>query len=984
MNSRKLFAVLAATSLFAACTQEEIVKIENAPQNMEEVVGANLLGTEFTMDAMKGSNDTRYAEGLVNTWDKSDVIGLGWVVTEEPYKVQNENTAPNRTPLYANHLFSWNEEAGAFTSRGNFYEGWHFAYYPWGNIPKAMQKRFVVNPAQKKCEEGQDPVKLRRSQALFLSHLQFMDGSNVTADNSLNMVVQMYSAVNFMNFKTTPVGVFAQADHDFAKKAIKSIEVKVEGHDIFANRLKLDATKLPVWTDEAAEGDESASVSNKKAMQNKMYNGVLTAIPQSTKTTQKEQELDALAEESETWYDVVKTDVSATGYKVSDNTQLITIVAPAQANIAKEDVVITITLDDETYFEVVYVAGAEEGTSAWKNNDAIEKFVAAWGGASYEAKPAVDGSLTVANNQAVSFPIELYGDIYNVENLLNGISNEDEWNNAMDIIDWLGYENTVVAIDAAIEFENGVIKMPENNSKVSVIRAENEEGEIPSVATLPFVIASNLEAGWPAKLTAKDLRVEIADEVVLQDAHMIVARQIVNNGRLVVPAEETLAPSNTSSNAKVINGVTGVIELGYKSTLSTVENEGTIEVVYGSYVNNVLNDKYGKIAYVVTEDDVNRPYQIANVINPTNELTAHVNTLKFHSDNISEFSFTKDGNQGVGDPYVGTVGQTSAQYIAALKDYMPNVNLDITNVAVSSALELAVNNVVMNGAEASLMGPAEPSDLNLDIFGNLTVSESGEGVVVDCGRIQGTLSTDGDIKAELIGGIVKAEDCVVEVGMIQNGITEATNSTINGQVIFGNVKATNSIVVANNINGDITASGSTIKYTDGNPLQIIGNVNLTNSSVKGNFIKGDVAIEGGSIEVNNINADEEAMGDVTVIGGTTAIVGAAISGNLTVEAGTVTANNVTATGNLAVEAGSYTINADEETSYANIDIASGAVLVANNDVVVSTIENYGTVTVATGKTIWYTTPLDEGGFVQEGTTSGKVLYKSTPATPEEL
>ena len=37
MKSTKLLAALAGTALIAACTQEEVFKVDNAPQQMEEV-----------------------------------------------------------------------------------------------------------------------------------------------------------------------------------------------------------------------------------------------------------------------------------------------------------------------------------------------------------------------------------------------------------------------------------------------------------------------------------------------------------------------------------------------------------------------------------------------------------------------------------------------------------------------------------------------------------------------------------------------------------------------------------------------------------------------------------------------------------------------------------------------------------------------------------------------------------------------------------
>ena len=82
MKSTKFLAILAGTAMFAACTQEELFEANNTPQQMDEVVGANLVGTDLLMNAyINGSSaQSRYAGG-VNAWENNDVVGLGWLVS---------------------------------------------------------------------------------------------------------------------------------------------------------------------------------------------------------------------------------------------------------------------------------------------------------------------------------------------------------------------------------------------------------------------------------------------------------------------------------------------------------------------------------------------------------------------------------------------------------------------------------------------------------------------------------------------------------------------------------------------------------------------------------------------------------------------------------------------------------------------------------------------------------------------------------------
>lgn len=95
--------------------------MESAPQEMEEIVGARLVGTDVSLDInMNGAESvTRYANGGKG-WEKGDIVGLGWLVAGEPKDAQKESADP-ASYLYANHMYEYAD--GDWTTKGNMYEG---------------------------------------------------------------------------------------------------------------------------------------------------------------------------------------------------------------------------------------------------------------------------------------------------------------------------------------------------------------------------------------------------------------------------------------------------------------------------------------------------------------------------------------------------------------------------------------------------------------------------------------------------------------------------------------------------------------------------------------------------------------------------------------------------------------------------------------------------------------------------------------------
>ena len=174
------FAVLALMSVFTACTKEEFAPVQ-------EVAEAKLLGTNLSVDFTFGSQTKVDANG---NWTSGDKLGLAW---------HRNDVAP--AGIYANHLFVKESDDANFTTYGNVYEGWHFAYYPYAyDKTIGNPKTFVINPKQTETID-KDIFTTR----LHLSVLQSLNSKyNLDNDKLVNTHFIMRRAVKALNVGITP------------------------------------------------------------------------------------------------------------------------------------------------------------------------------------------------------------------------------------------------------------------------------------------------------------------------------------------------------------------------------------------------------------------------------------------------------------------------------------------------------------------------------------------------------------------------------------------------------------------------------------------------------------------------------------------------------------------------------------------------------------------------------------------------------------
>lgn len=914
--------------MFAACQEEEIVVQESLPQQMEEVVGAKLVGSDLSLSVINSDESaTRFAGGKVNAWDEKDLIGLGWVVRSNASALQN-GADPNRDELFANHMFAWDGER--FSSIGNIYEGWHFAYYPWSRMSKVGAKQFVVNPAQKALEEGQNAKSVRLSQALHISHRHFVSSADVEEDNTLKTSFAVQPATNLISVNTTPTGTFC-ADGELGKAfAEEGKEVKIEnvvinlGQKVFAEKLNLEITydgstsPFPAW-DKELTAEENAQV-----LRQALYsetNPLLAVVGERTES--------------------VTTDVAAAGYFVSDATELKTIVIPgsfainwedaASVKAAREAVSIKVNLTNNSFFTIEYVEGAEAGTPAAINNAEIDKLLKAYTAidAANWDPTKLDGVFTYANNTQVNLNVKLYGDIFNTDATFNNINSLETWKAAVDMANWLKRSEQTFTLTGNVKFEGGVIPMPATCVVNAVFNEEGKRFEQKFYFTPGEGATEIVEYNeWPANLKSS-VYVEVAEGVAFNAAHLMNDKkvQIVNNGIINIPEGTAEAHNTVSTGAyALINNATGVVKVAPYGEIGDLQNAGRVIVEYGAFVYPRTGEE-GVIAYEVTNDDIDDPSRIAKltakVATGAQKNLASVNTLIVNAGLKEVLDFTKTtvtpGAGSDNDPYAPT---TPGEDISSTTNFgdLSGVSLEINGAGVkSTSKEVTVYNVTMDGGSI---------DGSINIAGNLNVKNQGE---VSVKAITGSVTTDGNVTATAIaGGIVKAENSVITVETIANGIKEAVGCTINATTsITGEIKATDC---------DITTPA----------------------------INGSVVLNGGSIDATTIN------GAVTLDGETT-VENAIITGDVTVN-GNVTFENVKINGKLTVKAGATAEFDSEEYIYIT-EIVNNGTLVANNDIFVTNVTlNPKSVTTLSdniaesdwNKVIYYTTTYNNDKMTLNG------------------
>lgn len=557
MKSIKLLAALAIPAMFAACTNEEIVT--ESPKQFNQVVGAELIGTDISMKLTNGASSRMGATG----WESTDKLGLGWIVNGPYDSQQDVNKAPDCNKWFANHMFY--VENNKFITRGNVYKGWHFAYYPFTYREQIAEMTWDVNPPQTSKEWASGRV----NDALCISPLKFLSRESLDDNYQLKKEVafNVVRAVNSIHVYTTAADQFAGTG-SLSDLDVKSITLSMAGgkNYPFCNTVKMNVVNLPQETDE---------VISQEAMMNSFY---ADTNPVFTKTN--------IAS--------ITTNVEAAGFKVNEATKLITLTAPyAGGDLDINNLSMEVVAGSGT-FKINYIADAEEGTNAYINNQALIALKEA----------LAKGAALTKVNQKVELDIVLYAKIFETDFL--HISDLTEWKDAVDMVTKLGRTEEVFAVDGVIEFNEGNIPMP-NECQITVNKTEGASGEVGLKITKKNI------ANWPAGLTSN---VKVINEKTINNATGINGSVIENKGTLkgiidvieseVVNNGGTITLTKTGKLTNV-NNEGGRINVVYGSKVTTTgANEGIIAyTIAGNETAFKLNNLMGVTAGLAESANVN-------------------------------------------------------------------------------------------------------------------------------------------------------------------------------------------------------------------------------------------------------------------------------------------------------------------------------------------------------------------------------------------
>ena len=557
MKSIKLLAALAIPAMFAACTNEEIAV--DSTQQLNQVVGAELIGTDISINVSNGNGSRLNADG----WQTTDKLGMAWVVTTDYETTQDIKNAPTDNKWYANHMFA--VEDGKFVTKGNAYKGWHFAYFPFSYTESVSEKIFNINPPQtsKEWQGG------RINDALHISALKFLTKESLDENYQLkdDVVFELHRAVNAIQVTTTAADEFAEGGL-LADLKVKSIKMTVDaGQNVFGDKVKMDVHNLPL---------DTVAIS-KDSLYSQLYKGnkALEGLRNNT----------------------ITTDVANAGFVTSGTNKLITITVPETGKLDSTNISIEVAVEGGI-FKIAYDKDAEDGSNAAINNAAIIKLKKAY---------AAGGTMTKVGG-LLSLNIVLYADIFETD--FGHITDLDEWNSAVSMATKLGRTEQEFGVDSIIDF-NGEIPMPEGCNVKVVVATTLKTG-----VTAPILNIKKSIASWPVGLVSK---IDVVNHKTISNATGINGKSITNYGNMKAVADTIACPVVNEGTitlkalAKLSNvdNAKGRINVAYGSyvTLKDDTNAGVIAYTVAA------SEKAYKINYLIgTDENSQKNFALVNTL----------------------------------------------------------------------------------------------------------------------------------------------------------------------------------------------------------------------------------------------------------------------------------------------------------------------------------------------------------------------------------
>lgn len=653
MKTRTLLTTCTLAAFLAACNNEDFMTdqtINGSANETGEVIGADLASKGMTI-VMEGVN-TRVSEA--GKWENSDRFGFGWfqfsrdAMTTTQSKEKWEGSTDwiyTYNKIYANHIFTTQDEGATWNTTSDVYQGAYFAYFPYQSLGGIVEKTFDVNSDPQTEEFKKEAI----NKAFHITAQKFVSTSDVDANGELTISLSPVPVVNAIYTNATPEKAIVD-DEVLSGMTITQLQINAGTDDkVFAQEVTLVPSRLPKQSD--------------GMLAEETRDDVFVAADNSTKVTNRESFLKV-----NNWESSLTTKVKSENFTLKNAHGLRAFALPTKDNIvyqADENPSAVITVGRLGKYELGQFAINAENSPKYistlksqldgsisEEYKALTKVLRKDGKWGYQST-GMDANLTLADFTLTS----------------NNITSLEQWNdlvsvcNALVANDYNFATTPTFTLTAEVTFEAGKIQVPE----CGAILATEGDGKM----------IIDKETEWPEALEA--------------DGKAVV---VVNKG-----ATLTFDPSKAAEiDADITNH--GTIKAGQFASISTdaankLDNtDGRVIVEYGAYIYPTVS-KEGVIAYEVTANNATEIGHINQLIATSDQKGyASVNTLIVKTELDLN---AKAGSDTDGDRY--EEGTTSGN-LSSLEEI--DIELNGGKVIYTTGTNNKVNNVISIDGENAI------------------------------------------------------------------------------------------------------------------------------------------------------------------------------------------------------------------------------------------------------------------------------------------
>lgn len=236
MKAKYLIAMLALPTVFAACSQDELVNVDD----QQQTITGKLYGENLTFGVEKGTEaNTRLT--TAGAWEANDTIGMAWV--SDQYLL---GTTPSASPIYAftgadkvlgnTPLYFVN--GTNFRSGTNMFVGTYIAYYPFDNKVKSVGELKLGVGADQETSTLEDAY----GKMVFTSDTLSLQDDNAGTGKTPAVTLKRLSNLIALE-------IALKADNEnYPNVTISKVELDIQNNSS-ASLLSVDGTVVPKnWT----------------------------------------------------------------------------------------------------------------------------------------------------------------------------------------------------------------------------------------------------------------------------------------------------------------------------------------------------------------------------------------------------------------------------------------------------------------------------------------------------------------------------------------------------------------------------------------------------------------------------------------------------------------------------------------------------------------------------------------------------------------